>query len=86
MTLSKTLRKAIDNYYENRSLASAKKWDKTADLKRINKVAAKQKLGFCASAGTFWFTYITSKGRDKVTLKICRELWPYLEIMRRRVK
>jgi hypothetical protein len=37
------------------SVSKQRKWDKEADLKRLDKACLKHKIGFKASAGTFWF-------------------------------
>lgn len=39
------------------------KWDKDGDLDNIGVEAKKQKLGFFAISGTFWFTRQLKKGK-----------------------
>lgn len=58
MKIPKYLLYAIQNYYDNRAkhLLKRSAWDKETDLELISRAAHRAKLGFEASAGTFWFS------------------------------
>lgn len=59
LTMNRNLKLAMARYFRNCHAAikvKPVKWDKLADLKHIENVAAKSNYAFQASAGTFWFT------------------------------
>lgn len=61
MKVSKKLRTAFKQYYDNRNRQSEVKWDKQADLENIERSLPKRCMCFQATAGTFWLTWSSPK-------------------------
>jgi len=54
LKISKRLREAFRQYYQNRAQQGVIKWNKPRDIKNIEYALPKNCTGFEACAGTFW--------------------------------
>ena len=82
--LPKKLKEAFRAYYRNRKDCKnqGKKWDKTADLKRIFEALPKSCVYAEASAGTFWLTW----KRPAIQTTHSEANWWTMKILTRKVK